>query len=116
MKRIEFEPVTDELLADITKVIVETVRPAKVILFGSYASGTPDEDSDLDLLIIEDEEFGENRSRFDETHRIRQALRRFFLPKDILVVGRKEAEFWADTTNHVVARAFREGRILYERP
>ncbi|WP_363319324.1 nucleotidyltransferase domain-containing protein [Accumulibacter sp.] len=29
--------------------------PARVILFGSYARGTADDDSDLDLMVIERE-------------------------------------------------------------
>ena len=32
--------------------IVEGFRPRQVILFGSYAYGTPDMDSDVDLLVV----------------------------------------------------------------
>ena len=32
--------------------VVRQFRPRKVILFGSYAYGTPDEDSDVDLMVI----------------------------------------------------------------
>ena len=34
------------------RVLVERFRPLKVILFGSYAYGTPSKDSDFDLLVI----------------------------------------------------------------
>lgn len=34
------------------KVLVEQFHPEQVILFGSFAYGTPDEDSDVDLLVI----------------------------------------------------------------
>src|SRR5262245_66155792 len=47
-------PVTDALLADITQRIVEKFQPYKVVLFGSYAYGTPDLDSDVDLLVVMD--------------------------------------------------------------
>jgi uncharacterized protein len=36
----------------IVSQVIEHYRPEKVILFGSYAYGHPDPDSDLDLLII----------------------------------------------------------------
>jgi predicted nucleotidyltransferase len=49
-----FLPVTEEILAEITRRIVETVQPEKVILFGSYAYGSPHADSDVDLLVIAD--------------------------------------------------------------
>jgi uncharacterized protein len=42
-------------LRDIQKIvqqIVEHCHPQKVILFGSYAHGTPTEDSDVDLLVV----------------------------------------------------------------
>src|SRR5438270_13493245 len=32
--------------------IAERFRPSKIVLFGSHAYGTPNEDSDVDLLII----------------------------------------------------------------
>ena len=34
------------------RVIVERIHPEKIILFGSYAYGQPDEHSDFDLLVI----------------------------------------------------------------
>ena len=32
--------------------IVREFAPLKIILFGSYANGTPTEDSDVDLLVV----------------------------------------------------------------
>ena len=34
--------------------LVQEYHPERVVLFGSYAYGTPNEDSDIDLLIIKD--------------------------------------------------------------
>ena len=47
---------TAELLRNIVQKIVAGVHPHKIILFGSYAYGTPSSDSDLDLLVIMDTE------------------------------------------------------------
>ena len=41
-----------EILEDIINRIVETVRPEKIILFGSAARGEMGPHSDVDLLII----------------------------------------------------------------
>ena len=41
-----------EVLEDIINRIVETVRPEKIILFGSAARGEMGPNSDVDLLII----------------------------------------------------------------
>jgi predicted nucleotidyltransferase len=43
-----------QVIDEIVKKIVNEYSPQKVILFGSYASGNPDEESDLDLLVIKD--------------------------------------------------------------
>ena len=42
------------LIEDILRKIVAGYSPQKVILFGSYAYGQPDENSDIDLLIIKE--------------------------------------------------------------
>jgi predicted nucleotidyltransferase len=44
--------VTPEAIEQIVWGIVKQFHPQKVILFGSYAYGTPDEDSDVDLLVV----------------------------------------------------------------
>ena len=36
----------------ITKIIASTVPTEAIYLFGSYAYGTPDKDSDLDLYVV----------------------------------------------------------------
>ena len=46
---------TTVTLRDIQKIvqqIVDHFHPQKVILFGSYAHGTPTADSDVDLLVV----------------------------------------------------------------
>ncbi|MDK9699182.1 MAG: nucleotidyltransferase domain-containing protein [bacterium] len=39
-------------IEDAVKQIIELFRPERVILFGSYAYGTPHEDSDVDCMVI----------------------------------------------------------------
>jgi len=36
----------------ISKAIYDEFQPEKIILFGSYAYGNPQDDSDIDLLVI----------------------------------------------------------------
>lgn len=35
-----------------TRAIAAEFSPDKIILFGSYAYGTPHEDSDVDILVV----------------------------------------------------------------
>ncbi len=41
-----------DILQDVTRRIVETAHPRRIVLFGSAASGTMTRDSDLDMLVI----------------------------------------------------------------
>ena len=109
-------PVTDALLDQMVQAIVAEVDPEQVILFGSRARGDAREDSDVDLVVVEAEPFGKTRSRRLEAVRLWKSLSGFIVPKDILVYSRDEVEYWRDSLNHVLARALREGRVLYERP
>jgi len=108
--------VTDELLERMVRAIVAEVDPEKVILFGSRGRGDAGADSDVDLLVIEAEPFGPERSKHREMLRLGRAVRDFRVPTDILVFSNEEVEYWHDSLNHVLARALREGRVLYERP
>jgi len=60
-------------VSNIGELIVNTVQPESIWLFGSYARGQATSDSDIDLLIIEKNSFA-NRSPRKELSRIRKAL------------------------------------------
>ncbi len=71
-------------LKEISAFIKDKFHADKVILFGSYAYGKPDKDSDIDLLVIM-----ETKKRFsDEGAKIRLKMEEKFIvdrPIDILV-------------------------------
>jgi predicted nucleotidyltransferase len=107
--------VSEQVIEGMVQAIVEEVGPRRIYLFGSCARGSQTADSDVDLLIVEDQRFGPDRNRWSELKRIRKALRSFRVPKDILIYSRDEFEKWEDSVNHVIAHAVREGKLLYER-
>ena len=47
-----FSMIEREKIEEIVLKIAQEYDPDKIILFGSYANGIPDEHSDLDLLIM----------------------------------------------------------------
>lgn len=108
--------VTEEMLGEMAQAIAAEVAPDRIYVFGSRAQGRDTADSDVDLLVVEPDGFGPERSRWRELKRIRKALRRFRVPKDILVYSRDEVARWQGSANHIVGHCLREGRLLYERP
>ena len=109
--------VDSALLRRMTEAIVKVADPEQVILFGSHARGEAGMTSDVDLVVVEAEPFGPGgRDRGAEEARLWRALAQFHVRKDILVYSRDEVDYWRDSLNHVLARALREGTVLYERP
>jgi len=49
--RIEIENLKEEIIKRLLPL-----KPLKIILFGSYAYGVPDEGSDIDLYIVTDDD------------------------------------------------------------
>lgn len=82
--------------------------PARVIVFGSYARGTADADSDLDFLVIEQHV----DDRTGEAVRLRRALPPLGVPVDVLVMSEEHAAKRAQVKGSTVARALTEGRVL----
>ena len=109
-------PVTERLLGEMVQAIVAEVDPEQVILFGSRARGDERENSDIDIIVVEAEPFGPERSRHKELVRLYHALAGFRVPADVLVYSHEDIDYWRDSLNHVLARGLREGRVLYERP
>ena len=108
-------PVTDGLLGAMVQAIVDEVDPEQVILFGSRGRGDERESSDVDLIVVEAEPFGPARSRRKELVRLYHVLAGFRVPHDVLVFSHEDVDYWRDSLNHVLARALREGKVLYER-
>ncbi|MFC1812444.1 nucleotidyltransferase domain-containing protein [Thermodesulfobacteriota bacterium] len=106
--------ITQDMLDEMVSVIVQTVDPEQIILFGSQARRDGTLGSDVDFLIIESEPF-DKRSRRKEMAKIWRKLSSYRIPKDILVYSRNEVEYWRDSINNIVGRALREGKVLYER-
>ena len=114
--RVETGPPTDALIAEMVEILVREADPEQVILFGSRGRGDARSDSDVDLIVVEAEPFGPGRDRVKEMARLYRALGAFAVPTDILVYSAADVEYWRDSLNHVLARALRDGKVVYERP
>ena len=103
--------IDDAKLQEIVRRLVEAVEPDRIILFGSRARGDAGPDSDLDLLIIKDSDAPRHR----RTIPAYIALTGLGIPTDIIWRTPIEIADWSRVPNHVVTRAMREGKVLYER-
>jgi len=104
------------MIEEMVAAIVKAVHPEMIVLFGSTPRGEAGPDSDVDLLVVEPQSSFPGGSRWSECSRIRKALWTIPIPVDVIVVTPEEVEQWQDSTNHIIARCMREGKIVYERP
>ncbi len=101
------QKLTDEIVLR----IVSAMNPLKILLFGSYAYGVPDEESDLDLVIIKDHV--ESKSR--ESVAVWKLLSDIPLAKDILLVSQAEYDFYKYEAGSVFRTIHEKGIEIYAR-
>jgi uncharacterized protein len=84
-----------------------------LVVFGSRAGGGARADSDLDLLVIGQEEEIQPEAQIQRWHELRGALGDVGRPVDLLVYGQQQAARLSGSRWHVLGRAARGGRVLY---
>jgi len=102
--------ISGEQIQQAVERLVAAAKPSKVILFGSYARGDATEDSDLDLMVIEQEV----TNKFDEMVRLRNVMGDMGVGVDLLVYSDIEASRRSQVPGTVLYLAFKEGRVMYD--
>ncbi|MBN1105256.1 MAG: nucleotidyltransferase domain-containing protein [Deltaproteobacteria bacterium] len=100
-----------EVVQPIVRRIVSGYSPHKIILFGSYANGKADEDSDIDLLIIKDTEKPPLERWMEVKRLVRDRSRRASVSP--LVYTRNEIEDRLAMKDFFIQEVMEEGEVLY---
>ena len=99
------------LIRAIIDAISRSYSPARIILFGSYARGTPRDGSDIDLLVVKNTR--ENpRQRWLTVRRIVRPLTGQ-IPISPLVMTENELKRRIAAGDHFIKEILREGKVLY---
>ncbi|MCX7001045.1 MAG: nucleotidyltransferase domain-containing protein [Candidatus Sumerlaeota bacterium] len=105
--------ITKEKVRSAIDRIVSACQPHAVYLFGSYARGTSEPDSDLDLLVVAEDSIQHCRK---ESVHLRRMIRGISMPVDIIVVRHKDFNRLKNIRGLVYEQVVREGQKAYERP
>jgi predicted nucleotidyltransferase len=89
--------------------VAERFEPEKIILFGSYAYGTPHADSDVDILVVMPA-----RNELDQAFKIRCEVSTQF-PMDLLVRKPKDIERRLREGDLFHTKIVTKGKLLYEK-
>src|SRR4030067_2869112 len=107
-----------------TKIILpiierlKVLRPFKIILFGSYAYGQPRNDSDIDLLVVTNDEFiPQNFSQKNRLYlKVSDVITDFEkkLPVDLIVYTKPMYEKFVGLGSMFSKTILKKGLVLYE--
>ena len=103
--------ITAQNIEEVKNRIVKNFNPEKIILFGSYANGNASENSDLDLVVIQESEL----PSYKRVRPIKKQLRGIGFPIDILVYTPQEVEYWKETSMAFITQVMKDGKVLYGR-
>src|SRR5437764_5051809 len=97
------------LIRRFARDVAEKFCPEKIILFGSYAYGTPHDDSDVDVLVVMPA-----RSQLGMAARIEIAIDPPF-PLDLIVRTPEEMKWRLEEHESFLTEVPMRGKVLYEK-
>jgi predicted nucleotidyltransferase len=92
----------------LAREIAEKFQPERIILFGSYAYGEPNEHSDVDLLVVMPV-----ANELSQAVRIRRATEHPF-PLDLIVRTPETLRWRIEAGDWFLREIVGKGRVLYE--
>jgi uncharacterized protein len=98
-------------ISDIIFKIATNINPDKIYLFGSYAVGKENADSDIDLLVVKET----NLPKYKRSIEIQRLLIGSKLPVDIVVYTNDEFEIEKSKKFSFVNSAIKGAQLMYER-
>jgi uncharacterized protein len=104
--------IKEEIIEEVKNRLVKTYNPIAIYLFGSYAWGTPTEDSDLDLLIVIDKSDEKTYTRPIPGY---DALFGMGISKDLLVYTKDEFDKYSSRKTSLCFKIKKDGELIYAR-
>jgi predicted nucleotidyltransferase len=100
---------TSKSIESLVQNIVEAVHPLKIILFGSYARGKANPESDIDVLVVMPEGIHCRRT----AQLLYRQIKGLGIPFDILVSTPTALEKHKDNIGLIYRTVLKEGREIY---
>ncbi|MGB8507110.1 MAG: nucleotidyltransferase domain-containing protein [Pyrinomonadaceae bacterium] len=101
--------ISREKILQLTESIALDFRPQCIILFGSYAYGTPTIDSDVDLLVVLPFEGKPMRKALEILKKVKPRI-----PVDLIVRTPEQVNERLANKDWLMCEVFEKGRKLYE--
>ena len=105
--------ISKEQILGVTQIIVDTLKPKQIYLFGSYANGTANNESDLDLLVIVDKSELPKRKRVEPIY-LSLLKNNKMVNTDILVRTQSEVDEWKEVSQAFLTSVLPTAKLIYE--
>lgn len=102
--------ISKDMIEVVKNRLIATYNPRAIYLFGSYAWGMPDEESDLDILIVVDKFTDTRYKMLVDGH---MALFRLNISKDLLLYNEEEFEKFSQDTLSFCYKIKQKGIKIY---
>lgn len=102
--------IDEATIREVTSRLVDEYNPEAIYLFGSYAWGSPNEDSDLDLLIVIDKYKKDRLLTMSDGY---ETLYDLGICKDILVYDKEQFSRCSKDKTSLCNEIAQKGKMLY---
>lgn len=99
----------EKKLKEVTDKIVREFQPEKIILFGSWAWGEPNDDSDVDLFIVKETDNTRNTAI-----KISGSIFPRFIAMDFIVYTPDQLKKELEIEEPFITKVMKAGKVLYE--
>ena len=102
--------INQETIEEVKNRLIKVYDPLKIYLFGSYAWGIPDEDSDLDFLVVIEKSDEKRHKRGKAGY---EALWGLDISKDIMIYTKDEFDEKILDSSSFIHKITTQGKLLY---
>lgn len=104
--------ISQETIQEAVRRLVKAYDPLEIYLFGSYAWGTPNEDDNLNILLIIE---SSNEKVYKRGDRAFDTLLSLKIPKNVIVFTKQEFDTLSQDTTSLCYEVKSKGKIIYAR-
>lgn len=102
--------ITEQSIEEVKKILVSIYNPLEIYLFGSYAWGTPNDKSDIDIAVIINEYSKDRHQMLVDGYR---ALYDFNFSQDLLIFSKKEFDKFSKDRTRLSFKIKNRGKKIY---
>lgn len=104
--------IRQDVIREMVDRLVDVYNPLEIYLFGSYAWGNPDAESDVDFLIVVE---NSDQKRYKRPLIGYEVLHDMHVPNDLMVYTKEEFDERAHNVTTLVYKIKTEGQQIYAR-